>query len=73
MTGEQVSCVAGETTGFAHTADLSEEGLMIAARAAASATRTDGAGSQVNALEQVVCPSPNKVETFPELVAKERR
>ena len=71
--GAGIRVVVGETTGFAHTADLSEQGLMIAARAAASATRANGSSSQVNDLEQVVSPSPNKVETFPELVAKETK
>ena len=37
--GAGVRVVVGETTGFAHTADLSERGLMAAARAAASVAR----------------------------------
>jgi TldD protein len=42
--GAGIRVVAGETTGFAHTADLSEAGLMAAAKAAAAVVR-DGAGS----------------------------
>ena len=41
--GAGIRDVVGETTGFAHTADLSEQGLMIAARAAASATSPEKA------------------------------
>ena len=33
--GAGIRVIAGETTGFAHTADLSEAGLMAAARVAA--------------------------------------
>lgn len=41
--GAGIRVVVGETTGFAHTADLSEPGLLAAAEAAAAAAR-DGAG-----------------------------
>ncbi len=39
--GAGIRVVVGETTGFAHTADLSEEGLLAAARAAAAVARQD--------------------------------
>ena len=42
--GAGVRVVRGETTGFAHTADLSEAGLREAAEAAAAATRGTAAG-----------------------------
>src|SRR5690349_1373735 len=37
--GAGIRVVVGETTGFAHTADLSENGLRTAAEAAAAAAR----------------------------------
>jgi TldD protein len=40
--GAGIRVVDGETTGFAHTADLSEAGLMAAAAAAASVAREGG-------------------------------
>ena len=42
--GAGIRVVDGETTGFAHTADLSEAGLLAAARAAAAVARQGGAG-----------------------------
>ncbi len=41
--GAGIRVIAGETTGFAHTADLSEKGLLAAAEAAAAVAR-DGDG-----------------------------
>jgi TldD protein len=42
--GAGIRVVAGETTGFAHTADLSEKGLLAAAEAAAAAARQGDGG-----------------------------
>ena len=42
--GAGIRVVVGETTGFAHTADLSEEGLRAAAEAAAAAARSGEIG-----------------------------
>ncbi len=69
--GAGIRVVVGETTGFAHTADLSERGLRAAAEAAAAAARSSsGGGTVVAALAEVDAPSPNAVEVLPETVAK---
>ncbi len=62
--GAGIRVVVGETTGFAHTADLSPAGLSAAARAAAAAARDGGAGARVVALtpSEVAHPSPAKVQ-----------
>ena len=60
--------VSGETTGFAHTADLSEAGLRSAAQAAASAARGGGGGVREVALTRVVPSAPNRVEVLPESI-----
>ena len=51
--GAGIRVVVGETTGFAHTADLSESGLLAAARAAAAVAREGGGGTRVAPLEEV--------------------
>ena len=48
--GAGIRVVKGDTTGFAHTADLSEAGLRAAADAAAAAASQGGAGANVVAL-----------------------
>ena len=50
--GAGVRVVVGETTGFAHTADLSEAGLLSAARAAAAVAREGGGGVSRVSLER---------------------
>ena len=42
--GAGIRVVVGDTTGFAHTSDLSEPGLRAAAEAAAAAARQGGGG-----------------------------
>src|SRR5689334_6378981 len=49
--GAGLRVVRGETTGFAHTADLSREGLLNAAAAAAGAARGGGGGTHTVALQ----------------------
>src|SRR4051812_24334856 len=48
--GAGIRVVVGETTGFAHTADLSEAGLLAAAEAAGAVARQGGAGVNIVAL-----------------------
>src|SRR5450432_1995526 len=48
--GAGVRVVRGDTTGFAHTADLSSEGLHAASDAAAAAAATGSGGVRVAAL-----------------------
>jgi len=48
--GAGIRVVVGDTTGFAHTADLSETSLLAAARAAASVAREGGGGVREIAL-----------------------
>ena len=52
--GAGIRVVVGETTGFAHTADLSEPGLLAAAEAAAAVARSGGDGPRTVALEKQV-------------------
>ncbi len=68
--GAGIRVVSGETTGFAHTADLSEEGLRAAAEAAAAAARGASEGNRTVALESRPVAHPNVVELAPADVAK---
>ena len=49
--GAGIRVVVGETTGFAHTADLSERGLLAAAEAASAVARQGGGGVRTVALQ----------------------
>jgi TldD protein len=68
--GAGVRVVAGETTGYAHTADLTETGLLAAAEAAAAAARSGGGGAKVVALSRRDVRPVSPVETFPDAVPK---
>ncbi len=67
--GAGIRVVVGETTGFAHTADLSEAGLLAAAEAAAAIAREGGGGVRTVALP-ARRPRPSRVEMLPSTVAK---
>jgi len=67
--GAGIRVVAGDTTGFAHTADLSEPGLLAAAEAAAAAARGGGGGVREVGLTCAAVTS-QPVVTRPEEVAK---
>jgi TldD protein len=67
--GAGIRVVAGETTGFAHTADLSERGLFEAARVA-SAVAKSGGGRRVATVEASSAPRPYEPVVLPEDVDK---
>jgi TldD protein len=71
--GAGIRVVVGDTTGFAHTADLSEPGLVAAAEAAAAAARGGGGGANVVALTRRTADRGYAIETYPEDVAKSRK
>ena len=68
--GAGIRVVRGETTGFAHTADLSEAGLLAAAQAAGAAAASGGVGVRTVALTRQHPASVNTVEIFPDTVSK---
>lgn len=70
--GAGIRVIAGETTGFAHTADLSERGLSEAARVASAVATRGGAGS-VAALGRRAASRPYEPGVLPEDVDKERK
>jgi TldD protein len=68
--GAGLRVVRGDTTGFAHTADLSRDGLLKAADAAAGAARGGGGGTRVVPLSPggTAVPAPSIV--LPETIDK---
>jgi TldD protein len=68
--GAGIRVVAGGTTGFAHTADLSEAGLLAAAEAASAAARAGGGGVRRVALRRQQPPGPSPVAVMPADVPK---
>ncbi|MGH9295305.1 MAG: TldD/PmbA family protein, partial [Acidimicrobiales bacterium] len=68
--GAGVRVIVGDTTGYAHTSDLSEAGLAAAAEAAGAVARGGHAGSRVVALAEQHAPRPNEIERPPSGVSK---
>lgn len=68
--GAGIRVVVGETTGFAHTADLSEAGLRHAAEAASSAARQGGGGVKEIALSRSEVRHPSPAVILPADVEK---
>jgi TldD protein len=71
--GAGVRVVRGGTTGYAHTADLSEQGLRDVAEAAAAAARGAAGETRVVALDRHAVPRPHPVAIRPESVDKARK
>jgi len=71
--GAGIRVVSGETTGFAHTADLSADGLRQAAEAAGAAARSGSGGVNVVALSRQTSKAPQDVKILPETIAKGRK
>ncbi len=67
--GAGIRVIVGETTGFAHTADLSEAGLLSAAEAAAAVAREGGGGVREVALSRQH-PDHHQTATLPNSVPK---
>lgn len=70
--GAGIRVVVGDTTGFAHTADLGDTGLIEAAKVAAAAARGGGGGTRTVALERRDT-TPQPVGTRPEDIAKDAK
>ena len=68
--GAGIRVVAGETTGFAHTADLSLPGLVAAAEAASAAARRGGGGTRTVPVGALEAPRSLSVGVAPEDVPK---
>jgi TldD protein len=71
--GAGIRVVRGDTTGFAHRADLTERGLRDAAEAAAGAARGASGSTGVVALERLDATRPHDVRRLPETVEKARK
>lgn len=71
--GAGIRVISGDTTGFAHTADLSEAGLFAAAKAAAAAARSASGGVITVSLTDQSIPHPHIVTVSPLTIPKSRK
>jgi TldD protein len=71
--GAGIRVVVSDTTGFAHTADLSERGLLHAARTAGAAAREGGGTTRVVPLAGPSTAPGSPAEVVPECVEKARK
>jgi TldD protein len=71
--GAGIRVVVGDTTGFAHTADLTEAGLLAAAEAAAAAAKGGGGGTRTVALTRRSASRGYEIGTYPGDVPKARK
>jgi TldD protein len=70
--GAGVRVVVGETTGYAHTSDLSEAGLLAAAQAAAAVAHA-GDQTRTVSVRQINAERHSEVAILPEQVEKSRK
>src|SRR4029079_2086475 len=68
--GGGIRVIKGDTTGFAHTADLSEAGLRAAAEAAAAAASQGDGGTHTVDLTRTTTTPVNDVTVLPDSVPK---
>ena len=71
--GAGIRVVVGDSTGFAHTADLSEASLIETAKIAAAAARGSGGSGRTVELARVNAPRPSVVAILPGDVPKARK
>jgi len=71
--GAGIRVVSGETTGFAHTSDLSERGLLAASEAAAMAAKQGGGGVNKVQLGATLRHPVNNIKISPDGVEKSRK
>src|SRR5690606_23906827 len=64
--GAGIRVVVGDSTGFAHTADLTDAGRRAAAEAAAAAARSGGGGGRTGAVTPGPAPSPAHAGDLPD-------
>ncbi|MFK8024275.1 MAG: TldD/PmbA family protein [Ilumatobacter sp.] len=71
--GAGIRVIAGDTTGFAYTSDVSEAGLNAAAAAAAAAASQGGGGVNTVGLSPSVSHRPNDIVHRPDTIEKARK
>lgn len=68
--GAGIRVVVGDTTGFAHTADLSEKGLLKAAEAARSVAVSSSSGTKVVEVDRIINNGLTNTIIIPDQVSK---